>query len=293
MDADRHACLAVSNAVQANGVGDTIEQFIYENKTGAAQPVQARRRRAGHLVGRHGPAAGPAVARLTAGVRRVDPPDRAGSLNPDSNYLGFATSAGAVNASVSVDPATIPLESYSAAGPVQMCPTTQCAAARRAVQGRRRRGRATFAAPTWAAADGVSVSGAGGFGSGTCPTTVHGPCRFFGTSAAAPTAAGVAALIREEFGGKISPINAQRRSWRRGRSTATDCIRSGGAQRPLTSTPGGPSLACPGSRLRRPSLLEHHAEARPLRIRAASSFSGSRSKARCRRSRAMDLLLVV
>ena len=28
-------------------------------------------------------------------------------MNPDSNYLGFATSAGAVNASLSVDPKTI------------------------------------------------------------------------------------------------------------------------------------------------------------------------------------------
>ena len=63
----------------------------------------------------------------------------------------------------------------------------------------------TFPAPNWVAADGVSVSGAGGFGSGTCPTTTQGSCRFFGTSAAAPSAAGVAAAVRQEFRGRLPP----------------------------------------------------------------------------------------
>ena len=136
----------------------------------------------------------------------MDPPERAGSLNPDSNYLGFATSAGAVNASTSVDPAVIALEPYSAAGPVQIGSTTHCRRGRQGpctgVAGPSFR---TWAAPNWTAADGVSVSGAGGFGSGTCPTTEQGDCRFFGTSASAPSATGVAALIREEFGGSIKP----------------------------------------------------------------------------------------
>src|SRR5256886_8496377 len=40
MDASGTTCLAESDNVQANGVGDTIEQFIYQNTTGA--PQQAR-----------------------------------------------------------------------------------------------------------------------------------------------------------------------------------------------------------------------------------------------------------
>jgi Subtilase family len=206
VDAAGTTCLAYSNAVQANGVGDTIEQLIYQNQTGVAQPVRLVVNVAGTSSAVGTPLLDMRWRALTAGVQTLDPPDRAGSLNPDSNYLGFATSAGAVNASVSVDPATIPLEPFSAAGPVQIGVTTRCAGgAAGPCTGRPGAAFRTFGAPNWAAADGVSVSGAGGFGSGTCPTTVQGQCRFFGTSASAPGAAGVAALVREQNGGTVAP----------------------------------------------------------------------------------------
>jgi hypothetical protein len=206
MDASGTTCLAVSNAVQADGVGDTIEQFIYQNTTGAPQPARLVVNVAGTSSALRPPLLDLRWRALTAGVQTLDPPDRAGSLNPDSNYLGFATSAGAVNASVSTDPATVPLEPFSAAGPVQVGVTTQCAGGKAGpCQGRPGAAFKTFAAPNWAAADGVSVSGAGGFGAGTCPTAVNGQCRFFGTSAAAPSAAGVAALVRQANGGTLAP----------------------------------------------------------------------------------------
>jgi hypothetical protein len=208
VDASGTTCLASSNAVQANGVGDTIEQLVYQNTTGAPQPVRLVVNVAGTSSAVRPPLLDLRWRAFTAGVQTLDPPDRAGSLNPDSNYLGFATSAGAVNASVSTDPATVPLEPYSAAGPVQVGVTTQCQSGKAGpCQGRPAADFKTFAAPNWAASDGVSVSGAGGFGSGTCPTTVNGQCRFYGTSAAAPSAAGVAALVRQANGGTTAPRN--------------------------------------------------------------------------------------
>jgi hypothetical protein len=199
-------CYAFSNATQANGVGDTIEQFIYENTSGAAQPARLVVNVAGTSSAARVPLLDLRWRALSAGVQTLDPPDRAGSLNPDSNYLGFATSAGAVNASVSTDPATVPLESYSAAGPVQIGVTTRCPSGSPGpCKGRPGPDFKTFGAPNWVAADGVSVSGAGGFGSGVCPTAVQGNCRFFGTSASAPGAAGVAALVRQANGGHLAP----------------------------------------------------------------------------------------
>ena len=207
MDSTGKKCLDWSNNVQKNGVGDTIEQDLYTNTTGATQQVKVVVDVQGTSSAVKPPMLDLRFRAYTAGVTMVDPTERAGSLNPDSNYLGFATSAAAVNASVSQDPATIGLEAYSAAGPVQIITTTQCPKVGpgpcTGVAGPKSK---SFPAPTWAAADGVSVSGAGGFGSGTCPTQTQGACRFYGTSAAAPSAAGVAVLIRQELGGRTTPV---------------------------------------------------------------------------------------
>jgi hypothetical protein len=199
-------CLAASNSVQANGVGDTIEQFTYQNTTGVAQAARLVVDVAGTSTAKAVPTLDLRWRALSAGVQTIDPPERAGSMNPDSNYLGFATSAGAGDATRSLDPATVPLESYSAAGPVQVLTTTQCPRGKpgpcKGVAGPRER---SLFAPNWTATDGVSVSGVGPFGSGVCPTVTAGTCRFFGTSAAAPSAAGIAALTRQEFGGTWVP----------------------------------------------------------------------------------------
>ncbi|QNE19210.1 S8 family serine peptidase [Kribbella qitaiheensis] len=207
MDASGTQCLAASNAVQADGVGDTIEQFIYQNTTGVAQPAKLVVDVQGTSSAKNAPVLDLRWRALSAGVRTIDPPERAGSMNPDSNYLGFATSAGAVNVSVSVDPKTVPLEAYSAAGPTQIITSTRCPGGKPGpCRGVASPLTLSFPAPYWAASDGVSVSGVGPFGSGTCPTAVEGQCRFFGTSASAPTAVGIAALTRQEFGGRVAPI---------------------------------------------------------------------------------------
>jgi hypothetical protein len=207
MDSTGTKCLASSTAVQANGVGDTIEQFEYFNTTKTAQPVKLVVDVEGTSTARKAPILDLRWRALASGVQTIDPPERAGSMNPDSNYTVFATSAGAVNSSVSTDPKTSPVEPFSAAGPTQLVTTTRCPGGQpgpcRGIPGA---GALNFPAPNWLAADGESVSGVGGFGSGTCPTTTQGGCRFFGTSASAPTAAGVAALTRQEFGGRVSPL---------------------------------------------------------------------------------------
>jgi hypothetical protein len=206
MDSTGKQCLKVSDDVQKNGVGDTIEQMLYTNKTGATQQIKVAVNVAGTSSAVKAPTLDLRFRAYTAGVTMSDPTERAGSLNPDSNYLRYATSAGAVNASVSTDPADVPLETYSAAGPVEIMLTTLCPnpgpGPCKGVAGKKKK---TAVAPTWSAGDGVSVSGAGGFGSGTCPTEQQGACRFFGTSAAAPSATGVATLVREELGGHTMP----------------------------------------------------------------------------------------
>ena len=100
---------------------------------------------------------------------------RAGSINGASRQTEVYAAAAADQAT----PNTI--EGFSSRGPIQHffpAPLTRMK-------------------PDATAVDGVSVTGAGGFGSGTCPMVNPGDCRFFGTSASTPHVAGLAALLLE------------------------------------------------------------------------------------------------
>lgn len=199
-------CLAQSIAVQGDGVGDTIEQVSWTN--GTANPVTVKI--VVNVTGTSSAVAAPLLdLRWRGAMNAVDATTRAGSVNPDSNYTFGATSAAAANAGANTNPATVNIEGFSAGGPVQLVSTTICpdgAAGPCAATATAGGPGQTVGAPTWTAADGVSVSGVGGFGSGNCPAITQGDCRFFGTSAAAPHAAGVAALVRQALGGNPSPL---------------------------------------------------------------------------------------
>ena len=182
MDADLTRCLAQSTSVQADGVGDPLE-LVGVPFTGAPLKIVVDVQGTSSAVGP------PRLDMKLRGVVAVDPVERAGSLNPDSNYIGLASSAAAFDATAT----GFALEAFSAGGPVELGSTTQCpggvtgpctgVGGGGAVQ-------AAGPAPTWTAADGVSVTGAGFF-----------PPVFFGTSAAAPHAAACDALARQALGG--------------------------------------------------------------------------------------------
>ena len=171
-------CAAQSNGGQGLGVGDTIET-VAGLAAGTYKVV----------VDVENAPAGVAVPTLDLRMRNttsIDNSVRAGSLNPDSNYTGNATSSAALDAQNAGA-----LEPYSAGGPVQLLTTTQCPGGAFGPCGTGQAGtlNQTAPAPDWAAADNVNVTGVGGF---TSP--------FTGTSAAAPHAAGCDALRRARSG---------------------------------------------------------------------------------------------
>lgn len=171
------ACIAQSNNGQGQGVGDTIERIAGIAAGAYKVVVDVENAPAGVAV--------PTLDLRMRGTTAVDTPTRAGSLNPDSNYTGAATSAAALDAQNSGA-----LQGYSAGGPVQLLTTTQCPAGDPAPCGAGQAGtlNQTAGAPNWGAADNVAVTGVGGFGS-----------PFTGTSAAAPHAAACDALLRDEL----------------------------------------------------------------------------------------------
>lgn len=228
-------CLASSTSAQGGGSGDTIEQLSWTNPSAT---TAANAKLVVDVAGQTGAKATPTIDLRFRGAGAVDTPVRAGSLNPDSNYTDDATSAGAVNAGASTNPATVGVEGFSGGGPVQLRSTTVCSGSypcpasapvgqNQSVAGGAGR---TAIAPTYASADGVSVSGAGGFGAGSCPATTQGDCRFFGTSAATPSAAGVAALALEAAGGPGTVTPAQLTAILA--ASAVDRTDSGGAAGP-------------------------------------------------------------
>jgi uncharacterized repeat protein (TIGR01451 family) len=210
MDAGLTTCLGSSVGVQVGGSGDTIEQVAINFPPGPDVGVKL-------VVDVENQPAGVATPTIDlrwrgrAGI--IDAPTRDGSLNPDSNYTGLATSSAAADASVSTDPGTVALEGFSSGGPVQLWLTAVCPGGVYPCPGNSVAGPAavTVDAPAWTGADGVAVSGVGNFGRGTCPAVNQGDCRFFGTSASTPHAAACDALVRQNVGAAatVAGINAR------------------------------------------------------------------------------------
>jgi uncharacterized repeat protein (TIGR01451 family) len=209
MDAALTTCLGSSAGAQGPaGAGDTIEQVSVGFPAGPAVPVKI----VVDVQSTGQAAVAPTLdLRWRGGVNNVDAPTRAGSLNPDANYTGLATSSAAANASPvtgSTDPTVAGLQAFSSGGPVQLFLTSVCPGGTYPCPGNVLAGGpgTTRGAPDWTAANGVSVSGVGGFGTPNvvCPATAQGDCLFFGTSASTPHAAACDALVRQKLGGSPS-----------------------------------------------------------------------------------------
>jgi uncharacterized repeat protein (TIGR01451 family) len=209
MDAGLTTCLGSSIGVQVGGLGDPIEQvsipFVAGPNVNVKLVVDVQSLPAG--------VATPTIDLRWRGAVAIDATTRALSLNPDSNYTGLATSSAAAGADISTNPATVPLEGFSSGGPVQLWLTTVCPGGVYPCPGGSVNGPAavTVGAPAWTAADGVSVTGVGNFGAGTCPAVNPGDCRFYGTSASTPHVAACDALVRSSIGAAatVAGINAR------------------------------------------------------------------------------------
>lgn len=200
MDVGLTQCLAESVGVQANGVGDTIEQIAIDLAGTAAKIVV-------DVQGTSTAVAAPTLDLRwrNMGGNELDATTRAGSNDPDKNYTGVAWSIGAVDTVGN-------LTGFSSAGPVNLVLTTTCpgggAGPCNGVAGPAGQ---TFQGLDFLGANGVSVSGVGGFGGGTCPAINPGDCSFGGTSAAAPHTAACDALVRQIIGIAATPAQVRAR----------------------------------------------------------------------------------
>jgi len=189
MDAALTTCLGQSVGLQGFGLGDTLEVVsLPAALSGTAAKVVV------DVASANGAVATPILDLRWRRAAAVDASTRAGSLNPDSNYIGLASSSAALDAQNAAA-----IEPYSSGGPVQLVTTTQCAGGLPFCLTGVAGSSLTVGGPTWAAADDVSVSGVGGFGS-----------PFTGTSAAAPHAAGCDALVRDELNNAAATTAATR-----------------------------------------------------------------------------------
>jgi hypothetical protein len=201
MDAAGTTCLATSLGVQGGGAGDTIEQITMPAAmAGTAVKVVV------NVFGATG-AVGPPILdlRWRRSQSQTDAPTRAGSNDPDKNYTGRAFVIGAVNAGSGN------LEGFSSAGPVNIVQTTVCPGAYPCGNGVPGPAPQQFQGLDFLGADGVSISGVGGFGGGTCPAVNPTDCSFGGTSAAAPHTAGCDALVRQLVGANTAPATIRAR----------------------------------------------------------------------------------
>jgi hypothetical protein len=232
MDATGTTCLATSTTIQGFGGGDTIEQITVAGLAGTPAKVVV------NVFGSFGAAAVPTLDLRWRGTQsQTDVPTRAGSLNPDSNYTGLATSTAAQDVTNNNN-----IANSSSGGPVQLGLTTLG-------NGSPGPGLTTTPAPTWTAATGVQISGVGGFGRNTpvCPAVNPGDCRFFGTSASAPHAAACDALVRDAFNNAAAPVaftNAQLASTAVDIAPAGPDNVSGAGQLDCLAAAGAPTAIC-------------------------------------------------
>lgn len=191
---------------QQTGTQPPIESLAYRNMSGSAQEVAILIQNVANL-------AAPRtfdmfIAGYIGNSQDMNFYTPSGSVAAESDAGGSpvsVVSVGATDAQIDASgnqPATI-IEPFSGQGPTQATPNPQGAARMK---------------PDVTATDGVSVTGAGGFGLNggltSSPSCMLGntPCTFFGTSAAAPHAAAIAALVLQALSGSTagqSPATAR------------------------------------------------------------------------------------